>query len=117
MAPKSTIFRLRGIPDSIEADQVRTLLSASLLASGEADKSQLQCIGRIDVVPSGDSGGTSCALVEWKGENDGFLSDLSRHSQEEYGVEVAGDDWMFDRHFLGFTQLYQTEINQPITAE
>lgn len=71
----------------------------------------------ITCIPSCDGSQTSSALVEFKGGNPEFLSALQRDPLGDWQVEMGDEDIIFDRHFFGFTQLYHTSSDQPVTAE
>lgn len=57
------------------------------------------------------------ALVKFIGGTPTFLSHLERDPLGNHQLEMDGDDITFDLHFFGFTQLYQTTQDKPITAE
>ena len=117
MATILTTFRITGLPLHVTSEQALPALVNALVASGECTVDHSRKIWKLSVVPSCYSDQTSCALLEWKGENDGFLASLSKDSFGTYQVEVAEDDWSFDRHFLGFTQLYTPTPGAAVAAE
>ena len=117
MPLQRTIFRIRGLAADAKADQTLQALKTALIACGDATEDELRRIGRVDIVPSCYNDGSSCALFEWIGENDSFLSCLPKDSYRTYQVEVHEEDWTFDRHFLGFTQLFTPGADHPVTAE
>jgi len=115
-SPRSTVFRVTGLPlDKSELD-IKTTLSETihdLLTEDERQRFGLT----IACVPSCDSNQTSTALLEFKGGTPKFLSQLDVNPLGDWQIEMGDEDINFDRHFFGFTQLYPTAPDQPITAE
>jgi hypothetical protein len=71
----------------------------------------------VTCIPSCDESPTSSALVEFKGGNPDSLLQLDYTPLGDWQVEMGGEDINFDRHFFGFTQLYPTDPDNPVTAE
>ena len=111
---KSTVFRITGLPIGPE-DETRSSLKEGL--QQQASSLELKRLGNITVVPSCYDDQTSVALLEWKGETPDFLSSLVISPLSSWEIELDGEDISFDRHFLGFTQLYNTASKQPINTE
>lgn len=111
---KSTIFRITGLPIGPEDE---TLSSVKEALRQHASSSELQRLGKITVAPSCYDDQTSVALLEWKGETPNFLSSLTTSPLSSWEIELDNEDISFDRHFFGFTQLYNTAHEQPINAE
>jgi hypothetical protein len=115
-APKSTVFRVAGLPtDKAETDVLLTLTNTirGLMTEDELKNIHFQTIG----IPSCDGSDTSNALLDFKGGTPEFLSLLEREPLQDYQVEMGDVDINFDRHFFGFTQLYPTSPNHRVTAE
>jgi hypothetical protein len=111
---RSTIFRVTGLPIGPE-EQV--ILSLRLAINQHASSSELQRLGRITIAPSCYNDQASVALLEWKGNTPKFLSTLDMNPLSSWEIELDDQDISFDRHFFGFTQLYNTASEQPISAE
>jgi hypothetical protein len=110
------IFRVTGLPATNNVAEVESRLRQVIFDNLNEDekqrpKTEIQC------VPSCDSA-TFTALVNFKGGHPAFLSELGSGSLSSWQVEMSDDDDIsFDLHFLGFTQLYPTADDKPITAE
>ena len=115
-ATRSTVFRVTGLPiDKAELD-VKSRLFQTIHDLLTEDERQ-HIMVHITCIPSCDSDQTLSALVEFKGGNAKFLSELDSDPLGEWQVEMGDEDINFDRHFFGFTQLYPTAPSQPVTAE
>ena len=115
-SPRSTVFRVTGLPaDKAELDVKSTLTQTirGLLTEDERRRVEVS----VNCIPSCDESPTSSALVEFKGGNPDFLSQLDNTPLGDWQVEMGGEDINFDRHFFGFTQLYTTALDNPVTAE
>lgn len=115
-AIRSTIFRVTGLPFDKAENEIQSILAKTihnLLTEDEKKRPTAE----ITCIPSCDGNQTSSALVEFKGANPEFLSQLAYNPLGDWQVEMGDEDINFDRHFLGFTQLYPTAPSQPITAE
>ena len=115
-SPRSTVFRVTGLPaDKAELDVKSTLVQTirGLLTEGERRRVEVN----VACIPSCDESPTSCALVEFKGGNPDFLSLLDHTPLGNWQIEMGDEDINFDRHFFGFTQLYTTALDNPVTAE
>jgi hypothetical protein len=113
---KSIVFRVTGLPVGKAGHDVQSTLDKTirdLLSDDEKQRLEV----RIACIPSCDGSKTSSALVEFKGGNPQFLSQLDHDPLGDWQVEMSDDDINFDRHFFGFTQLYATDPGHPITAE
>jgi len=114
---RSTVFRVTGLPlDEAELDTKSKLLSK--IQDFLTEDGQQRITVNIACIPSCDGGQTSSALVEFKGGNPKFLSQLDREPLTDWQVEMGDEDINFDCHFFGFTQLYPTgpEVNADIIA-
>jgi hypothetical protein len=109
------VFRVTGLPASDNLAEMELQLREVIL--DEFTKEERQCLEvGIQCVPACGSDGLS-ALVKFSGGSPLFLSDLERDPLGIYQLEMGDDDITFDLHFFGFTQLYQTAQDKPITAE
>ena len=61
---------------------------------------------QVSIVPSCERQGENEALVDFNSFPD-FLSNLILDPLASWQVHVDGEDLSFDRHFIGFTQLYE----------
>ena len=113
-AIKSTIFRVTGLPNGPEERIISSLKEA---LHQHASASELQRLGKITIAASCYDAHTSVALLEWKGDTPDFLYRLVTSPFSSWEVELDDADISFDRHFLGFTQLYNTIPERPIHAE
>jgi hypothetical protein len=112
---RSTIFRVTGLPCD-EAVDVKSALAKTvqdLLTEDEKERLQVE----IECIPACDESPTSNALIEFKGGNPGFLSALDHNPLGDWQVEMGDEDINIDRHFFGFTQMYPTASDRPVTAE
>jgi hypothetical protein len=103
-----------GLPIGPEDETISSIKEA---LQQHASSSELQRLGKITVAPSCYDDQTSVALLEWKGETPEFLSSLATNPLSSWEIELDDEDISFDRHFFGFTQLYNTVPEQPINAE
>ena len=115
-SPRSTVFRVTGLPvDKAELD-VKSNLTQTIRDLLTEDEQQRLEVG-VACIPSCDESPTSRALVGFKGGNPDFLSHLDHTPLDDWQVEMGDEDINFDRHFFGFTQLYPTSSDHPVTAE
>jgi protein SERAC1 len=115
-AIRSTIYRVIGLPIDKAENEIQSALTETihnLLTEDEKKQAKLE----ITCIPSCDGSQTSSALVEFKGANPEFLSQLAQNPLGDWQVEMGDEDINFDRHFFGFTQLYPTAPGQPVSAE
>ena len=113
---RATVFRVRGLSEG-DLGKAGDLLRATI---GEhlSDNERQTIETHITVVPSCDNEKTLVALVDFRGGTPDFLSELTANPLGDWQVEMKGaDDISFDRHFHGFTQLYNTQAKSAITAE
>lgn len=113
---RSTVFRVSGLPRDKAVEDVTSALKDTIRNLLTEDE-QRQVHVTVACIPSCDGSQTSSALVEFKGGNPEFLSALQRDPLEDWGIVMGDEDISFDRHFFGFTQLYHTSSDQPVTAE
>lgn len=116
-ARKSTIFRVTGLetaqPDAALDALLKAAIHNNLL---EEERSEIQVI--TVVLPSCyDEKRERVALVEFRGGIPKFLLELVANPLGEWQIEMDDTDINFDRHFFGFTQLFATKPDMPITAE
>ena len=73
----------------------------------------------LSFVSSCNSGNELFALVDFRHGLPDFLSQLRQNPLDSWQVFVdeLDDDLSFDRHFIGFTQLYNPDSSQGIIAE
>jgi protein SERAC1 len=113
---KSKVFRVTGLPVGKAEPDVQSILVQTIRDNLSNDEQQ-----RLEVcvacVPSCDGSQTLSALVEFKGGNPKFLSQLDQNPLGDWQVEMGDEDISFDCHFFGFTQLYATTPGHPVTAE
>jgi protein SERAC1 len=115
-SPRSTVFRVTGLPvDKAVLDVKSTLTQTIRDLLTEDERQQVEV--SVTCIPSCDEIPTSSALVEFKGGNPDFLAQLDHTPLGDWQVEMGGEDINFDRHFFGFTQLYPTDPDNPVTAE
>jgi hypothetical protein len=113
---KSNVFRVTGLPIGKAELDVQSTLSRTihnLLSDAEQQRLKVH----IACIPSCDENKTSSALVDFGGGTPEFLSQLNRDPVGDWQVESGNEDVNFDRHFFGFTQLYATVPERPVTAE
>ena len=113
-AIKSTIFRVTGLPNGPEEQIISDLKE---VLHHHASTSELQRLGKISIVASCYDDHTSVALLEWKGDTPDFLYRLVTSPFSSWEIDLDDADISFDRHFLGFTQLYNTIPERPVHAE
>ncbi|ORX95666.1 hypothetical protein BCR34DRAFT_498311 [Clohesyomyces aquaticus] len=109
------VFRVTGLPASDNLGEVGSRLREIILDEFIDDERQRLKVD-IQCVPACGSNGLS-ALVKFSGGVPFFLSDLERDPLGIHQLEMDDDDITFDLHFFGFTQLYQTAQDKPITAD
>jgi hypothetical protein len=112
---RSTVFRVTGLPLDKSESEVQSTLEQTIRSLLTDDEQQYKVV--ITCIPTCDGSGTLSALVEFKGGNPKFLSQLEDNPLDDWQVEMGDDDINFDRHFFGFTQLYPTTVGHPVTAE
>lgn len=112
---KSTVFRVTGLPLDKPESEVRSTLAETIRGLLTDDEQQYEVV--IACTPTCDGSQTLSALVEFKGGDPKFLSQLEHDPLGDWQVEMGDDDINFDRHFFGFTQLYPTTLGHPVTAE
>ncbi|KAH0551496.1 hypothetical protein GP486_007289 [Trichoglossum hirsutum] len=116
-----TVFRITGLPDS-STEQAESLLIAVIKEQLSEEEKQTLKI-EITIIPSCNSSNNNgqklVALVDFKRGIPNFLSGLVKNQLREWQVEIddTGEDISFDCHFHGFTQLYNTQPSQTITAD
>lgn len=118
MTPSSrtTVFRVRGLPAG-DLDKAEHSLMATI-DEHLSDQDRQTIKPHVTIVPSCDDEETLDALVHFSGGIPDFLSELTANQLGDWQVEMKdADDISFDRHFHGFTQLYNTKAGSPITAE
>ncbi len=113
---KVTVVRVTGIPPSNHAEAssvLRKVIDEQLQTSGQQYPSY-----RVTIVPAcGYRDQSLVGLVDFEYGLPNFLSYLRANPLGAWGVLIDEDDISFDRHFHGFTQLYNTHETQPVTAE
>ncbi|KAH8682822.1 hypothetical protein BGZ60DRAFT_205902 [Tricladium varicosporioides] len=112
---KSTIFRVTGLPLDKPESEVQSTLAETIRGLFTDDEQQYEVA--IACTPTCDGSQTLSALVEFKGGNPKFLSQLEYDPLSDWQVEMGDDDINFDRHFFGFTQLYPTTLGHLVTAD
>jgi hypothetical protein len=112
---KSTVFRVTGLPLNKPESEVRSTLAEIIHSLLTDDEQQYELA--IACIPTCDGSRNLSALVEFKGGNPKFLSQLEHDPLGDWQVVMGDDDINFDRHFFGFTQLYPTTLGHPVTAE
>ncbi|KAH8747562.1 hypothetical protein BGZ57DRAFT_169214 [Hyaloscypha finlandica] len=113
---KSTVFRVTGLPLDKPESEPRSTLEETIRSLLTEDERQYEVA--ITCIPMCDGSQTrSAALVEFKGGDPKFLSQLEHNPLGGWQVKMGDDVVNFDRHFFGFTQLYPTTPGHPITAD
>ncbi|KAG8664585.1 hypothetical protein FPOAC2_10301 [Fusarium poae] len=113
---KGLVFRVTGLPAEQPDEELNTKLRA-VIGDNLSDEEKSQLSFTTTVVPSCYNDPERVALVEFHGGVPNFLSDLAANPLEYWQVEMGDTDINFDRHFLGFTQLYTPKLDAPVTAE
>jgi hypothetical protein len=113
---KGPVFRVTGLTASQPDDELAMSLKATIGNKlAEDEQSKLTVITA--VVPSCYDNEEKVALVEFHGGVPAFLSELMADPLGDWQVEMGDRDINFDRHFLGFTQLYTPKPDVRVTAE
>ncbi|RDW59938.1 hypothetical protein BP6252_13025 [Coleophoma cylindrospora] len=113
---RTTVFRVTGLPIGKAEGESQSILAETIQEQlTEEEKQHIKV--EIACIPACDQSQTLCALVEFKNGNPSFLSTLDSNSLGAWQVEMGDDDISFDRHFFGFTQLYPTAPDLPVTAD
>ncbi|RDW56402.1 hypothetical protein BP5796_13224 [Coleophoma crateriformis] len=113
---RTTVFRVTGLPIGKAEGESQSILAETIqeqLTEEEKQRIKLE----IACIPACDQSQTLCALVEFKNGNPSFLSTLDSKSLGAWQVDMGDEDISFDRHFFGFTQLYPTAPDLPVTAD
>jgi hypothetical protein len=114
---KNLVFRVSGLPASQPDDELKAALVAAIKDHLSVEEQSALDV-RAAIVPSCyDHDGERVALVEFRGEVPAFLSALTADPLASWQVEMGDADVNFDRHFHGFTQLYTSKADTPVTAE
>jgi protein SERAC1 len=112
----TTVFRVRGLPAGDLDKAEHSLMTTIDEHLSDRDRQTIE--PQVTVVPSCDDEETLDALVHFSGGIPDFLSELTANPLGDSQVEMNdADDISFDRHFHGFTQLYNTKAESAITAE
>lgn len=113
---KGIVFRVTDLPALGSDNELQETLKAIVddnLVHDERSKLRFH----IDLVPSCDDINAKVALIEFYGRVPAFLASLTGDTLGNWQVVMGDTDINFDRHFLGFTQLYTPTPSLPITAE
>lgn len=113
---KSPVFRVTGLPASRPDDKLIELLRAAI-NENLAEEEQSKPAATIAIVPWCYGHDEKVALVEFHGGAPAFLSELTDNPLGDWQVEMGDTDISFDQHFFGFTQLYTTKADSPVTSE
>ena len=101
-SPRSTVFRVTGLPvDKAVLDIKSTLTQTIRDLLTEDERQQVEV--SITCIPSCDESLTLSVLVEFKGSNPDFLSQLDHTPLGDWQVEIGGKDINFNCHFFSFT--------------
>ena len=106
------VYRIRGLPPHCTEDEAREVIE-TLLDDDEKDVLH----HRLSLIPSCYHGDDTCGALLTTVTSPRFLAELDKNPLIDWPVESRYGDLNFDRHFHGFTQLYQTERDREITAE
>ena len=111
-----TVVRVRGFTSlelEIAEASLRRVINEKLPASRPEDNYELS------FVPACDNENEHVALVEFRHGLPEFLLQLRRNPLDSWQVFIdeLKDDLSFDRHFIGFTQLYDPDSSQDVIAE
>ena len=113
---KGIVFRVSNLPALGSDIELRETLEAFVkdkLVDDEKSKPSFE----VDLVPCCDGNNAKVALIEFKGGVPAFLASLTANAMGDWQETMGNTDINFDRHFLGFTQLYTPTPSLPITAE
>jgi hypothetical protein len=124
MAPiaKSLYFRVCDLPPGTPAD-VESYLACRIQERLLESEQDLQySIHKIPACYSTEKSPSSVALIKFADGAPDFLTPLMAEPLDELDVEDVSKDgkrllFSIDRHFLGFTQLYEPETEHEVTAE
>ena len=110
------VFRVSGLPASRSDDELVISLKAAIDDNLE-DEEQPRIESRVAIVPCCYDNDERMALAEFYGGVPAFLAELTSNPLGDWQVEMGDDDISFDKHFLGFTQLYTPDPESSVTAE
>ena len=110
------VVRVRGLL-SMDPGEAKIMLRGMI--DQQLQASEQGCDPQITIVPACDDENQLAALVDFPRGLPSFLTDLEddAHSSELLPISDSDGDLSFDRHFLGFTQLYNNDPLQEIAAE
>ncbi|KAF1957426.1 hypothetical protein CC80DRAFT_592694 [Byssothecium circinans] len=109
------VFRVTGLSTSDNLAEVETRLRQVILEKFTEDEKQHLQID-VQCVPACGDDGLS-ALAKFTGGTPAFLIKLESDPLDDLQFEMDDDDITFDLNFFGFTQLYQTAQDKPITVD
>ena len=113
---RSTVVRVRGFTNvklEIAEASLRRVINERLAASPSDNNYGLSFIS------SCDSGNELVTFVDFRHGLPDFLLQLRQNPLDSWQVftDELDNDLSFDRHFIGFTQLYNPDSSQGIIAE
>ena len=113
---KGVVFRVTDLPALGSDNELHKSLKA-VIEDNLVDDERSKLSFRIDLVPSCDDNIAKVALIEFYGPVPAFLARLTADIMGIWQAVMRDTDITFDRHFLGFTQLYTPISDLPTTAE
>jgi hypothetical protein len=114
---KSHVFRVTGLSRELPDADLTTALQEAINDNFTDDETS-HIKTEITILPSCYENNTQrVALVQFRGGVPQFLRDLRADPLGDWQIEMGDDDFNFDCHFFGFTQLYAPDGNGPVAAE
>jgi hypothetical protein len=109
--PAKFVFRAVGLPNDAQVSDIEELKRFC-----EADEKLVT--SSVSFVPScPDDGETKTAIFAVQPPLPKFLENLRKNSTQTFVFELRQQDVQLDMNFYGFTQMYTTNPQEPITAE
>ncbi|KAJ5278291.1 hypothetical protein N7524_004444 [Penicillium chrysogenum] len=114
---KSRVFRIRGLSRELPDKELEAAILEAL-KDNYTDDERSHINPKVTIVPSCYYSDTErAALVQFGDDIPRFLHKLRDNPLEETQVETKGNDFNFDCHFFGFTQLYAPDENKQVVAD
>ena len=113
---KGIVFRVNDLPALGSDNELLETLKA-VINDNLVDDERSKLSFDVDLVPSCDDSNAKVALIKFNEGVPAFLASLTEDTLGDWQVDIGDTDITFDRHFLGFTQLYTPNSSLPTTAE
>ncbi|RGP78881.1 ankyrin repeat-containing [Fusarium longipes] len=113
---KGPIFRVTGLPADRSDKELEVALRTTI-NENFSEKETPRPRFSTTIIPSCYDDLERAALVEFHYGVPNFLNDLVENPLGDWQVEMGDIDINFDKHFFGFTQLYQPNANPSVTAD